>query len=163
MRVGAAVWWLSVAAGVLIAGCSGEPVEERPGQPVTTRQRIFKTMIREFEPMGVMLREGSWEQGRFLGHWARFQEVVDAPWRLFDRDTCGPPAKVTPAACSDWEGLQRQAERFRETVEGLATALAESGVSEGRTPSREGLQRVKAAYDAVYEECRECHRVYRRR
>ncbi len=153
--IAAAVWGL--------AGCSSEVTDPQPGQPVATRQKLFKAMLREFEPMGVMLRQGPFEAERFVGLWRRFAELADQPWPLFRTDTCYPPAKVTPQACSDLPGLQQRAETFRAAVTHLGEEV-ERVAKDGKSSKRaEQLAAVKQAYDRVYDACQECHRGYRRK
>ncbi len=146
-------FFLSMALATLSA-CSETPQDTRPGQPVATRQAAFKEMVRTFEPMGVMLRQGPFDEARFREHFARFRSTVDKPWPHFAEDTCYPPAKVTPAACSDLKGLQRRAEAFREAVAALEAVLAESSVS---------ADALRAPYERVYQTCQDCHREYRKK
>lgn len=55
---------LALSAAFLLAAC-GEPEDTRPGQPVKQRQTAFKDIIVFFEPMGVMLRKGTYDAERF--------------------------------------------------------------------------------------------------
>jgi len=153
--IAAAVWGLT--------GCSSEVTDPQPGQPVATRQKLFKTMLREFEPMGVMLRQGPFDAEQFVGHWRRFAELTDQPWPLFRADTCYPPAKVTPQACSDLSGLQQRAETFRAAVAQLGEQVAALEAEGGSSGTSERRAAVKQAYDRVYDACQECHRGYRKK
>ncbi|MBE0586583.1 MAG: cytochrome c, partial [Hydrogenophaga sp.] len=48
---------LVLVSALLLAGC-GEVEDTRPGQPVKTRQEAFKDLLRSFEPMSKMMKEG---------------------------------------------------------------------------------------------------------
>lgn len=151
------------AAAVLVVGCAREATDNRPGQPVASRQKAFKAMLREFEPMGVMLRQGPFDAQRFAEHWRRFAPLVDQPWAHFREDTCYPPAKVTPQACADWPGLLRAADTFRGASATLGEAVAALERASGGAAAEAAKAAVEQAYARVYDACQECHRVYRKK
>ncbi|GAB6079300.1 hypothetical protein JCM10831_02710 [Hydrogenophilus hirschii] len=157
----------AAVAALLLSACQPEPQDTKPGQPVATRQKLFKAMLREFEPMGVMLREGPFDAARFEGHFRRFLDLAEKPWPYFREDTCYPPAKVKPQTCTDLAGIERRKEAFLGAVAGLNTAvkkelgtLAPQGSAKAETQARAAL---KAAYDRVYDTCQDCHRDYRKK
>lgn len=152
---------------LLLAACGSEPQDPLPGQPIATRQKLFKAVLREFEPMGVMLRQGPWDAQRFFDYFAKFSDLVDAPWPHFRPDTCVPPAKVTPQTCSDPHGFTQRKTAFLDAVAGLKRAveaeratLSSQGSAQGEEQARAAL---KEAYDRVYQACQDCHRDYRKR
>ena len=84
---------LLLSTAALLAAC-GEPEDTRPGQPVKQRQQAFKEIIKSFEPMGVMLRKGSYEADRFLAFAEKLHAARELPWRHFGADTNYPPTKA---------------------------------------------------------------------
>jgi cytochrome c556 len=141
---------LSTAA--ILAGCAGEVADDRPGQPVKTRQTAFKEILRSYEPMGVMLRENRYNADKFL---ALAQEVAGkrhAPWRHFGPDTNYPPTKATPAVWEQPERFERDRAAFMSAVDALLVAA--------QTRDR---KQVEAPYQAVYDACQTCHRTFKKR
>ena len=102
----------AVAVGLLAAlsilgACSSAVEDTRPGQPVKTRQQAFKDMIKVFEPMGVMLREGRYEADKFAALADKLLAKRDAPWSHFGPDTHYPPTKATPEVWKQPEQFEK--------------------------------------------------------
>ncbi|MCX8146535.1 MAG: cytochrome c [Azovibrio sp.] len=134
---------------LLLSAC-GEVEDTRPGQPVASRQKAFKAILRSFEPMGVQLRENRYAPETFLQHARALQAQKDTPWPHFGPDTHYPPSKATAQVWQAPERFAAEREHFLKTVDALLAA-AESGE----------LSRVKPAYQAVQESCRSCHKTFR--
>ncbi|MCL2874839.1 MAG: cytochrome c [Betaproteobacteria bacterium] len=136
----------------LLTACSGEVEDTRPGQPVKTRQQAFKAMIRSFEPMGVMLRNQTYDADKFLALADELSALRDAPWEHFGPDTDYPPSKTTAEA---W----RQPEKFARDKEAFITAT-DALLAAAQDKDRE---RLDMPYQAVYDACRDCHKTFRKR
>lgn len=135
---------------VLLLTACGEVEDTRPGQPVATRQKAFKAMLRSFEPMGVQLREHRYAPDTFLQQARMLHQLKDAPWSHFGPDTHYPPTKATAKVWQEPERFAAEREAFLKAVDALLAA-AESRVEE----------RVKPAYQAVQDSCRSCHKPFR--
>ena len=141
-----------ILATALLAACSGEVEDTRPGQPVKARQQAFKDIIRSFEPMGVMLRGKGYDADKFL---ALANEVVakrEAPWGHFGADTNYPPTKATAEV---WQ----QPEKFEQARLAFFTAT-DKLLAAAQTKDRKQLE---APYKAAYETCQDCHKTFKKR
>lgn len=143
---------LLLLTSVLLAACSGEVEDTRPGQPVKTRQAAFKDIIRSFEPMGVMLRGKNFNGDKFL---AMAEELVgkrEAPWAHFGPDTNYPPTKATAEVWQQPEQFERERQAFISATDALLAAA--------RTKDR---QQLDVPYQAVYDSCQSCHKTFKKR
>ncbi|WP_415035379.1 c-type cytochrome [Azonexus sp.] len=136
---------------LLFAAC-GEVEDTRPGQPVKTRQQAFKEMIKVFEPMGVMLREGRYEPEKFLRLASALHETREAPWTHFAADTNYPPTKATAQVWEDEAGFVREKEKFLAATDKLLAAAKAQDETQSKT-----------AYEAVYASCQDCHKPFKKR
>ncbi|CAL92958.1 c-type cytochrome [Azoarcus olearius] len=128
-----------------LAGCG--PVEDtRPGQPVKQRQEAFKSILRSFEPMGVMLRDNKYQADKFASLAGELVAKRDAPWSHFGPDTNYPPTKAKAAVWSDGETFERERLAFVAATDALFAAAQ----------TRDQAQ-AKAAYEKVYGSCKSCH------
>ncbi len=143
---------LLLSAAALLAACSGEVEDTRPGQPVKTRQQAFKAIIRSFEPMGVMLRGKTYDADKFLAMASDLVARRDAPWAHFGPDTDYPPTKATAEVWRQPEKFARDKEAFIAATDALLVAA--------RTKDR---QRLDAPYQAVYDTCQGCHKTFKQR
>jgi len=134
-----------------LAGCGGPVEDTRPGQPVNTRQEAFKSMLRSFEPMGVMLRTNEYNPERFLQHATHLMQLRDKPWPLFGPDTNYPPTKAKPTVWSQPEAFERERLAFFAAMDALYAAAL----------TRERAQ-VEPAYFRVYDTCESCHEGFKR-
>lgn len=142
---------LLLSALLLLAGC-GEPEDTHPGQPVKTRQTAFKEIIKVFEPMGVMLRTDRYDAEKF----AQLNEVLqakrEAPWSHFGPDTNYPPTKATAEVWQQPALFEEKRVQFMKATDALGDAVA----SKDRA-------RIEAAYQAAYESCQGCHKIFKKR
>ncbi len=135
----------------LLAAC-GEPEDTRPGQPVKQRQQAFKDIIKSFEPMGVMLRKGSYDAERFEKFTAELVAKRDLPWSHFGPDTNYPPTKATAEVWSQPEAFAKEKQGFL-----IATDKLQAAVQGG---DKNGIEK---AYDAVHDSCKSCHKQFKAR
>ena len=132
-----------------LAACG--PVEDtHPGQPVAHRQAAFKQILKSFEPMGVQLRTQAYDPERFAELANALAAAKDGPWTYFGPDTCYPPSKAKPVLCEEAETFATKREAFRKAVDRLAA------VAPGKNEDA-----VRAAYQAVQDSCRDCHKRYK--
>lgn len=143
---------LAASTAAVLAGCSGEGQDDRPGQPVKTRQTAFKELLRSFEPMGVMLRKNRYDADQFLILAEQTVARRDAPWAHFGPDTNYPPTKATPAVWEQPEKFEQARLAFMRATDDLLAAA--------KTRDRKA---VSAPYEAAYETCQDCHRTFKRR
>lgn len=128
-----------------LAGCG--PVEDtRPGQPVKQRQEAFKSILRSFEPMGVMLRDNKYQADKFASLAGELVAKRDAPWSHFGPDTNYPPTKAKAVVWSEGETFERERLAFVAATDALFAAAQ----------TRDQAQ-AKAAYEKVYGSCKSCH------
>src|SRR5574343_1389115 len=113
---------LVVLSATLLAAC-GEPEDTRPGQPVKHRQQAFKDIIKSFEPMGVMLRKGSFDAERFDKLSAELVAKRDLPWSHFGPDTNYPPTKATPEVWSKPAEFDKEKQAFIAATDKLQAAV----------------------------------------
>jgi cytochrome c556 len=135
----------------MLAAC-GEVEDTRPGQPVKQRQMAFKEMVKAFEPMGVMLREGRYEADKFAGQAEKLLAKRDAPWSHFGPETNYPPTKATADVWKQPEQFEKNKQAFIAATDTLLLAAQ----------SKDKAQ-VEKAYDAVHEACKTCHKQFKER
>jgi cytochrome c556 len=152
MHINVNVAFMALSTAVLLAGCGSEPQDERPGQPVKTRQTAFKEILRSFEPMGVMLRANRYDADKFLALANELASKRDAPWAHFGPDTNYPPTKATAAVWEQPARFEHYRAAFFQAVDALVLAA--------RTKDR---KQVEAPYRAVHDACQECHRTFKKR
>lgn len=142
---------LSLLCLSLLSAC-GEPEDTRPGQPVKTRQAAFKELLRQFEPMGKMLRDGNVDTERFLKFATALDAAKEQPWSHFGPDTQYPPSKSLDAVWQNKAAFDQARERFIKASGDLLIAA-------------QSLDKTRLAvpYKAVYESCQDCHHDFRKR
>lgn len=134
---------------VLLAGC-GEPPDTHPGQPVTQRRAAFNKIVKAFEPMGVQLRDGRYDADKFATQAKALAELKDGPWQYFGPDTNYPPTHAKAGVWSEPERFAKARQDFLQAADQLVEA----------SRSRD-VKTVKAAYEAVHESCRSCHKAFK--
>ncbi len=135
----------------MLAGC-GEVEDTRPGQPVKHRQVAFKEIVKTFEPMGVMLRKGTYDADKFLPLAEALLARRDGPWDYFGADTNYPPTKATGEVWAQPEAFAKNKNAFIAATDTLLSAAR----------SKDKAQ-VEKAYDAVHEACKTCHKQFKER
>jgi cytochrome c556 len=135
-----------VAGSIGLAGCGPVVEDTRPGQPVKTRQDAFKEILREFEPMGVMIRTGKFEAEEFARMTDALVAARERPWVHFGPDTDYPPSKAKPAVWSEPVLFDERRNAFFAATDALQVA-AQGGQEDT----------VRAAYERVHSACKDCH------
>ena len=143
---------LLAAAGGLAACSQSIPPDTFPGQPVTERNRIFKQMLRAFEPMGLMLRgKQTFVAADFQRHAEELKQLSTAPWTLFPPGSDYAPTK---AKASIWE---RPAE-FKQAQDEFISAAGKLA----QAASSDAEETRRTAYEEVHRNCSSCHKAFRR-
>lgn len=133
--------------GVLaLSACSGEPEDTRPGQPVAHRRAAFKAILRVSEPMGVMLREDTYDAKRFQVLAQQLMNLRNEPWGYFAPDTLYPPSKAKPEVWSQAAKFAADKQAFLDATDKVAAIAG--------TPDK---MQAAEAYKAVQDACRNCH------
>ena len=140
-----------LSAATLLTAC-GEPEDTRPGQPVKQRQTAFKDIIKSFEPMGVMLRKGTYDAERLEKFTAELIARRDLPWGHFGPDTNYPPTKATPEVWCKPAEFEQEKQAFIAATDKLQAAVQ----------SKDKAQ-VGTAYEAVHDSCKSCHKQFKAR
>src|SRR5574343_1513484 len=143
------VFLLLIAA--TLAAC-GEVEDTRPGQPVKQRQVAFKEMVKVFEPMGAMLREGRYDANKFATMADKLVAKRDGPWSHFGPDTNYPPTKATPEVWKQPEQFEKEKQAFIAATDALLAAARSKDKAQS-----------EAAYDKVHEACKTCHKQFKER
>lgn len=143
---------LVLVPALLLAGCGEEVKDTRPGQPVKTRQEAFKDLLRSFEPMSKMMKEGRYDADEFAQMSTDFMAKRDAPWSHFGPDTNYPPSKANPEVWQDAAAFERAKHDFFASSDALNVA------AQARDKTR-----VENLYSRVYDTCKSCHDSFRHR
>ncbi len=138
-------------AVVAVAAC-GEPQDTRPGQPVAHRRTAFKEILKAFEPMGVMLRTDAFDATKFQVQARQLMALRDGPWSYFAPDTLYPPSHAKAEVWSEAEKFAADKKAFFDATDKLA-AVAGSADKNA----------AEAAYGAVEESCKNCHKTFKTR
>ena len=118
--------------------------------PGEDRQKSFKKMLLQFEPIGVMLRDGPFRQAQFIQHADALKATAGAPFPLF---TAGSIDDVSRAKAEIWSQPARwQAERNKFLA---AVNTLQAGARS------DDLATVRAKYNAVAASCKSCHDAFR--
>ena len=149
MRKTTAVLFVSILA---LSACGGEPPDTGPGQPVAHRRAAFKEILKAFEPMGVMLRAEEYNSQRFQTLSQQLMTVRDAPWDYFKAGTQYPPSHSTDAVWNDAAKFAAEKQAFFDATDKLAAVAG--------TPDE---KQVMAAYEAVQNTCKSCHKTFKTR
>ena len=145
---------LSIAAmalaGTMLTGCGPHP-DTHPGQPVTKRKIIFRSMLRSFEPLGMVIRgRADYDRATFLKHAIDLDGLAKQPWSYF-----GPGSYYTPTRARQtvWQFPARFKTRQQQLMEatGVLARVSQAG----------NLDAIRPAYERVVQACNNCHNEFR--
>lgn len=141
----------TVSASVLLLASCGGPADTHPGQPVTKRKQAFKSMLRSFEPMGLVVRgKKEYDRQKFLDYATDLQQLADQPWQYFTPGSDYPPTRAKPAVWQQPERFHEARQKLTDSVRHL-TEVAKDG----------NLDTIRPAYAEVAKNCQACHREFR--
>ena len=146
--------WLRVLTLLLITyaltGC-GHTEDTHPGQPVTKRKIVFKTMLRSLEPMGLMVRgRKPYDQAEFLQEALKLQSLSTQPWQYFTPDSNYSPTRAKPDVWDKPAEFKQAQQKFVAAAAQLANS-AKTG----------NLDAIRHDFPAVESSCKACHQQFR--
>lgn len=140
-----------IAASLTLTGCSSEPRDTHPDQPVTKRKAVFKQMLRTLEPMGMVVREReNYDSQVFLADAKKLKQLASEPWAHFTPDSNYPPTRAKPEVWQKPADFNHARQKLEESTEKLLKA-AESG----------NMALIRPALNSVEESCKSCHQQFR--
>lgn len=139
-----------LACALLLTAC-GEPADTHPDKPVTQRRAAFNAILKQFEPMGIMLREKRYDADAFLQLAEKLEGAKDGPWRHFTPDSNYPPTKATDQVWRDPARFEAERQGFFQAQSRLLEAAR----------SKDG-EKVGPAYAALHDTCRSCHKTFKK-
>lgn len=135
-----------------LVACNHEAEDTRPGQPVAHRRAAFKDILRNFEPMGVMLRTDEYDALKFKSLAHEVVALRDGPWQYFLPDTLYPPSHAKPEVWSQAEKFAAEKKAFFDATDKLAAVAGTKDKAE-----------AAKVYAAVVDTCKSCHDTFKTR
>ena len=132
---------LSLALPLLLTAC-GEPADTHPDKPVTQRRAAFNTILKAFEPMGMMLRDKRYDADAFLQSAEKLEATKEGPWRHFTADSNYPPTKATDKVWSEAAQFETERQGFLAATGQAAGSGPQQGRSQGAPGLRGGARRL---------------------
>ena len=135
----------------LIACSPADPVDDRPGQPVAQRKKLFKQILNTLEPMGLMVRERQpFKADEFQRRARDLKELSVQPWIHFGPGTDYSPSRAKPEVWLKAAEFDQARQKFIDATNQLAEVAATGQ-----------LEKVKAPVQHVQDQCLSCHREFR--
>jgi cytochrome c556 len=135
----------------MLAAC-GEPEDTRPGKPVAHRKQAFKDIFEVFDPMGAMLKKGSYDAASFKALAEQLAVKRNAPWEHFAADTLYPPSR---AKAEIWT----EPAKFEEDKKAFLAAT-DRFIAASRGQDRAAIE---TAFGQVRDTCDTCHKAFKKR
>lgn len=141
---------LILLACFTLAAC-GPAKDTHVGQPGTKRKLVFKQMLRNFEPMGLMVRgRKPYEKDRFLQYAVELQTLSTQPWQYFTPGSNYSPTRAKP-------DIWQKPAQFKQAQQTFIAASAQLAAS-AKTGD---MDVIRASYGKVADSCKACHREFR--
>jgi cytochrome c556 len=141
-----------LAATMALTGCSQEPPDNHPDQPVTKRRAVFREFTRTLEPMGLVARDRqTYNAASFLEQAQALKKLSVQPWPLFTADSNYPPTKAHAKIWQQADEFKLAQQQFQLSVEELVQIAAGSD-----------LDRIKTSVNKVQQSCKTCHDTFRK-
>lgn len=142
---------LLLIVGVALTACNHGEVDTHPGQPVTKRKQVFKEILRNFEPMGMVVRgRDSYDKTQFLQHAEALQTLSTQPWQYFTPDSNYSPTRAKPDVWDKPVEFRQAQQKFENAAAKLA-ATARAG----------DINSIRHDFGAVEDSCKACHQQFR--
>ena len=141
---------LIIVLTVLSLMACGEATDTHAGQPVAHRRAAFKKILLAFEPIGVQLREKQYNSNRLIDQAKLLASLKNDPWSYFDADTNYPPTHAKAKIWSDPDLFRAAQQTFVQAVDRFALVVEDHDETH-----------AKAAYEAVQDSCRNCHKAFK--
>ncbi len=137
---------------LLLSACSGQDVDNHPGQPVQKRKAAFKQMLQSMEQMGMVVRERQeYKAQAFLERAKELKQQSQEPWQYFTPESNYEPTRAKPDI---WEHPANFAEFRKELDESLNQLVAAAEIGK--------LEKIVPAYTSVEDSCQACHKRFRK-
>ncbi len=144
-------WLIWALLAVLGLSACGQAEDTHPGQPVTKRKVIFKTILRTLEPMGLVVRgHNEYNAAQFRAAAARLQELSTQPWQYFTPGSNYPPTRAKPDVWAKPAEFKQAQQKFITAAAGLNQAAQSNN-----------LDTIRPAFAAVESSCKSCHQQFR--
>jgi cytochrome c556 len=142
-----------VLLGLTLVACdSAAPPDTFPGQPVTERNKIFKQMLRAFEPIGLMARgKEPFAANKAVANATELKRLSTLPWSHFPAGSDYAPTKAKAGIWEKPTEFKRAQDEFVAAADKLASAA-----------QARDLETLQPAYEAVHQSCSSCHKAFRR-
>lgn len=148
--------WSVLLLGLVmgLSACSpADPVDDRPGQPVAQRKKLFKQILNTLEPMGLMARERQpFKADEFLRRAQELKVLSGQPWTHFGPGTDYPPSRAKPEVWLKAAEFDQARQKFIDATNQLAEVAATGQ-----------LEKLKAPVQQVQDQCLACHREFRQK
>jgi len=142
---------LLLVTSVALTACSHGEVDTHPGQPVTKRKQVFKEILRNFEPMGMVVRgRDSYDKSQFLQHAEALQTLSTQPWQYFTPDSNYSPTRAKPDVWDKPVEFKQAQQKFQGAAAKLA-ATAKAG----------NMDLIRHDFGALEDSCKACHQQFR--
>ena len=117
----------------LMACSPADPPDDRPGQPVAQRKKLFKQILNTLEPMGLMARERQpFKAEEFQRRARELKELSTQPWSHFGPGTDYAPSHAKPEVWLKPAEFEQARQKFVDATGRLAEAAAAGSGSSGR-------------------------------
>lgn len=139
VRLLGGAWLLALTAAALAA------------DPSLERQNAFKSMLRTFEPMGVVVRgRDPYVPKQFLQQSENLRMLSRQPFAHFSSPGNAPKNRAKPNIWSQPAQFQKERDQFYRRVDALVAAA-----KTGQLPA------IRTAYSNVGQSCKSCHDAFR--
>lgn len=118
--------------------------------PGEDRQKSFKKILLNFEPIGVMLRDGPFRKDQFIKNADDLKAVAAVPFTLFKPGTIDDVSRAKPEIWSQPAKFKAAQDKFLAAVNALQAGARS-----------DDLATVRNKYAAVADSCKSCHDTFR--
>jgi cytochrome c556 len=115
------------------------------------RQQAFKNVLRQFEPMGVVLRGfAPYRKADFIQHADALKIAAAQPFTLFVPNSIDAKSRAKPEIWSQSAKFAQAKNNFLKAVDNL-----------DQTAHNGNLDSIRKSYDLVSQSCKSCHDSFR--
>ncbi len=114
------------------------------------RQKSFKTVLRNFEPMGVLLRSGGFHKDVFAKHADAMKATAAAPFAQFKSNAIDDVSRAKPEIWTQPAKWKAEESKFLQAVDSLH-----------KSAQTDDLAAIRRDYAAVSASCKSCHDSFR--
>lgn len=141
-------YFVRILTGIALLTVTASALADDPSQ---ARQIAFKTMLRTFEPMGVVVRgRDPYVAKQFQQQSDTLRTLARQPFTHFGSPGNDPKNRAKPNIWSQPAQFQHERDQFYNRVDALAVAART-----GQLPA------IRTAYSNVAQSCKHCHDAFR--